>query len=67
MERMIPPRDAIEVYVNQNGFVCIKQTCHFEGEKVVMLEPEHVPTIVQWLQECLAEVEEEFEKQTQNE
>jgi|JI81BgreenRNA_FD_contig_121_50589_length_1051_multi_2_in_0_out_0_1 hypothetical protein len=59
MPKRIPPRDAIEVYVSDKGYVCIKQLGALE-ESIVALEPSQVPTVIRWLQGSLPEATELF-------
>jgi hypothetical protein len=49
---------AIEVYVGERGYVCIKQEDPLgDTEDVVAMLPQQIPTVIRWLQECAAEVE----------
>ena len=49
---------ALEVYVGERGYICIKQEDPLgDTEDVVAMLPQQIPTIVRWLQECVAEVE----------
>ena len=49
---------ALEVYVGERGYICIKQEGPLgDTEDVVAMLPQQIPAIVRWLQECAAEVE----------
>jgi hypothetical protein len=49
---------ALEVYIGERGYVCIKQEDPLgETEDIVAMLPQQVPTIVRWLQECAAEID----------
>ena len=49
---------AIEVYIGERGYVCIKQEDPLgDTEDVVAMLPQQIPAIIQWLTECAAEVE----------
>jgi hypothetical protein len=49
---------AIEIYIGERGYVCIKQEDPLgETEDIVAMLPQQVPTVVRWLQECAAELE----------
>ena len=49
---------ALEVYIGERGYVCIKQEDPLgETEDIVAMLPQQVPTIMRWLQECAAEIE----------
>ena len=49
---------AIEVYIGERGYVCIKQEDPLgDTEDVIAMLPQQVPAIIQWLTECAAEVE----------
>ena len=63
MNRTLRARNEIEVYTSDKGFVCIREDDPSEGERIIILEPEQVPTIIGWLQECLIEVEDIREAQ----
>lgn len=59
MERSMPGRDPLEVYISEAGNICIKQDAPYgmgEEDKVIVLEPSQVPTVIQWLHDCLKEV-----------
>ena len=45
MSKRIPPRDAIEVYLSDVGYLCIKQDNVLE-ESVVLLEPSQATTVI---------------------
>ncbi len=47
---------AIEVYVGERGYVCLRQEDAVGGTgDIVALLPWQVPVVCQWLQECAAE------------
>ena len=49
---------AIEVYVGERGYVCIKQEDPLgDTEDVVAMLPQQIPTVIRWLEECAADVE----------
>jgi hypothetical protein len=49
---------ALEVYVGERGYICIKQEDPLgDTQDVVAMLPQQIPAIVRWLQECAAEVE----------
>jgi hypothetical protein len=58
MARRLEGRDAVEVYVTQNGQIAIKQDSTMSDEVIVFLEPHDVPRIVKWLKECVADADE---------
>lgn len=58
MARRLEGRDAVELYVTQNGQIAIKQDSTLSDEMIVFLEPHDVPRVVKWLKECVADAEE---------
>ena len=44
---------AIEAYVSDKGFICLKQGDPFE-EQVVLLTRDQVPVVIGWLRDLLA-------------
>ena len=55
MARIIEERREVEVYVGQKGHVCIKQV-DFEGtEMTVVMHPDDVPRMIDYLKESQAE------------
>jgi hypothetical protein len=53
--RVIEERRGIEVYAGQNGHVCIKQE-DFKGEEMlVLLHPDDVAKLINYLREAQAE------------
>ena len=55
MARIIEERREVEVYVGQKGHVCIKQV-GFEGtDMIVMMHPDDVPRMIDFLKESQAE------------
>ncbi len=61
MPRMMPRR-AVEVYVTDVGYVCIKQTGDMYGDadSLVLLEPSQVLTVIRWMQDALPDAERQF-------
>jgi hypothetical protein len=58
MTRRMETVQAIEVYIGERGYICLKQDDALgDTEDIVAMLPQQVPTIVRWLQECAAEVE----------
>ena len=48
---------ALEVYIGEKGYVCIRQEDPLgDTADVVALLPQQVPAVCQWLQDCAAEV-----------
>ena len=48
---------ALEVYIGEKGYICIRQEDPLgETSDVVALLPQQVPAVCQWLEECAAEV-----------
>jgi hypothetical protein len=57
MVRRIEATDAIEVYISDKMYVCIKQENPMGEDAVVAMLPLHVPRVIKWLQEAAAQVE----------
>lgn len=57
--RKIQGSEALEVYINKEGYICLKQDGALSqaDDVVVMMLPLHVPIVVKWLQEAAAQVE----------
>lgn len=56
-ERRIPPREAIEVFVNENDTISIKQISLMgQDDCVVAVHPEDVPRLIQFLEETREEI-----------
>ncbi len=53
-KRVLPPRLELSAYLSEAGYICIKQD-NFGEQSLVALDPESVPTVIQWLQELLEE------------
>lgn len=59
MTRRMEARPALEVYLSDPGFICIKQEnddfhrSPDEADAVIVLQPDQVPTVIAWLQEVL--------------
>lgn len=59
MSKIIKQRNEVEVYLGQNGDVCIKQTDAFEDDSIVILPPQDIPQLIKFLQEVFQEAFEE--------
>lgn len=55
MARVIEERKEVEVYAGQRGHVCIKQIDFKEEEMLVLLHPDDVPRLIEYLKEAQAE------------
>ena len=55
MERVIGERKEVEVYAGQNGHVCIKQSNYPEEDALVVLHPDDVTGLIEFLKEAQAE------------
>jgi hypothetical protein len=53
--RIIEERREVEVYVGQKGHVCIKQLNYNDEEMLVLLHPDDVPRLIEFLKESQAE------------
>lgn len=59
MARRLEGRDAIEVYPTERGQIVIKQDGSIgEEDALVILDPNDVPTIIEWLQEAAVDATE---------
>jgi hypothetical protein len=48
---------AIEVYIGERGYVCIRQEDPLgDTAEIIALLPQQVPAVCQWLQECAGEI-----------
>jgi hypothetical protein len=47
--------EAVEVYVGEAGHVCIKGEDYGNGGDVVLIAPEQVDVLIEWLKEVKAE------------
>ncbi len=55
--RRLPAEGAIEVYVSDVGYVCIKSYDPVRAEEhVIALEPSRAAKVIRWMQECLEEI-----------
>lgn len=54
MNKMIPDRMGVEVYVSESGYVCLRQTPELMAEELVILHPDIVPNVLSLMQEALA-------------
>ena len=61
MPRRMEERPALEVYVSEKGYVCIKQERLHDEDVVVAIEPGQVLAVVQWLKDAQPEAQEIFE------
>ena len=50
MSYKIEPREGVEVYVGQNGHVCIKQESMSQEEMIVVLHHEDIPKLIEYLE-----------------
>ena len=55
MGRVIEKRKEVEVYAGQNGHVCIKQSNYPEEDALVVLHPDDVASLIEFLKEAQAE------------
>lgn len=55
MARVIEERREIEVYAGQKGHVCIKQEDYKGEEMLVIVHPDDVPRLIDYLREAQAE------------
>lgn len=52
----LPEQEKIEVYVGERGHIVIKQDDYMGNEeKIVLVQPLHVPRLIQMLQAALAD------------
>ena len=59
-KRRLETREAIEAYISEGGFICLKQDNSVEQhEDTICMLPHDVPKIINWLQELLKEIESE--------
>ena len=47
--------EAVTVYVSDNNNVCIKDDDYGDGEHIIVLNPNQIDTIIQWLKEAKSE------------
>ena len=48
-EMRMPSRDAIEAYLSKDGYICLTQTDLTGEAATVMLLPQDIPNVVEWL------------------
>jgi hypothetical protein len=59
----VMPRDALEVYISEKHYVCLKQTNPMEREAaIVALEPGLARQVAQWLIQLADEAEPHFQQ-----
>jgi hypothetical protein len=61
-KRRLETREAIEAYISENGFICLKQDATADSgdpDSIIAMMPHDVPLIIKWLQDILKEVESE--------
>lgn len=54
MERKIEAFYGVEIYVNENKSITIRQE-YMGEESIVDIDPHHVDTVIKWLAECKEE------------
>jgi hypothetical protein len=64
MTRRMESRNAIEVYVSDKNFVCIKEEDFHDGDKIIVLEPSQVPHLIEWLKEAVDEALDAFSEKS---
>ena len=47
--------EQVEVYCSEKGFVIIKEDDHGAGEQMILLTPQQVPIVIQWLKIAMKE------------
>lgn len=56
-EMKILGRNAIEGYVSEAGFICLRQEGGLgDDPSVIVMLPQDVPTVVSWLQELASQL-----------
>lgn len=56
IEMKLPGREAIEAYISEGGYICLKQDNTMgEDPSVVMMLPSDVKTVIKWLQKLEGE------------
>jgi hypothetical protein len=55
MSGKIEPRDGVEVYASDAGFVCIKQINFVQEETIVTVHPDDVPQLIKLIEEAQQE------------
>lgn len=59
VEKMIPCRTGVTVYVSDPGFVCLSQPQPFCDDAVIALHPDLIPNVIALLQEALVEAKQD--------
>ena len=55
----MPARDRLQVYISERGKIVLKQEDSYRGDDAfVILDPDQVPTVIDWLQQLLTALEE---------
>jgi hypothetical protein len=52
MERKVEPRDGFEVYISKANNICIKQVNLLDGETVIIIHPDDVTKLIEFLQDA---------------
>ena len=55
MPKVIEERKEVEVYAGDMGHVCIKQNGYLDEDSIVIIHPDDVTKLIQYLQEAQAE------------
>lgn len=55
MPKIIEERQQVEVFAGEKGHVCIKQNGYREDDSIIVLHPDDVTKLLQFLQEAQAE------------
>jgi hypothetical protein len=55
MPKVIEERKEVEVYAGDMGHVCIKQNGYPDEDSIIVVHPDDVSTLIQFLQEAQAE------------
>lgn len=55
MSRVIEERKEIEVYAGQKGHVCIKQANWPDEDSLIVMHPDDVTSLIQYLKDAQAE------------
>ena len=55
IERVIPPTYGLEMYLNDNLDIVLRQETPYEGKQFVVINPSDVETVRQWLAELYLE------------
>ena len=55
MPRIIEERQQVEVYAGDKGHVCVKQNGYPEDDSIIIVHPDDVTKLIQFLQEAQAE------------